>query len=163
MAIPLLVPELSSALKEDSDAQAKVSDDIVGIDFDPFLNSQDPCGRYDVGTTRLRAGRYRVAVHAVCDGARDQRPSVVVELTRAKAGWVIFSIHDPRQASDLRSVLRSLRASRNKGARLRRGRGFCRANIDCRERLASAYLGRRAERDAGAPRWTLFDEHSPRP
>ena len=83
MAIPLLVPELSSALKEDSDAQAKVSDDIVGIAFDPFLNSQDPCGRYDVGTTRLRAGRYRVAVHAVCDGARDQRPSVVVHARSA--------------------------------------------------------------------------------
>src|ERR1051325_600832 len=35
-------------LKEDSDAQAKVSGDIVGLDFDPFLAAQDPCQRYEV-------------------------------------------------------------------------------------------------------------------
>jgi hypothetical protein len=35
-------PQLALALKEDSAAQAKAEGEIVGLDFDPFLNSQDP-------------------------------------------------------------------------------------------------------------------------
>jgi hypothetical protein len=40
--------ELFRALQEDSDAQAKATD-LVGLDFDPFLNSQDPCEQYEAG------------------------------------------------------------------------------------------------------------------
>src|SRR5262245_28119445 len=39
-------PQLAQALKDDLAAQAKVSDDIVGIDFDPFLAAQDPSDSY---------------------------------------------------------------------------------------------------------------------
>jgi FlaG/FlaF family flagellin (archaellin) len=39
-------PELLTQLKEDSTAQAKAKGEIVGLDFDPFLNSQHPGERY---------------------------------------------------------------------------------------------------------------------
>jgi hypothetical protein len=34
-------PELASKLKEDLAAQEKSPGEIVGLDFDPFLNAQD--------------------------------------------------------------------------------------------------------------------------
>src|SRR5437588_560107 len=42
-------PELLQQLKEDSEAQAKAKGEIVGLDFDPFLNSQDPGEQYVAG------------------------------------------------------------------------------------------------------------------
>src|SRR5689334_19920193 len=43
-----LSSELVRRLREDADAQAKVKGEMVGLDFDPFLNAQDPCERYRV-------------------------------------------------------------------------------------------------------------------
>jgi hypothetical protein len=42
-------PEHLRALREDFEAQAQdITGNIVGLDFDPFLASQDPCARYEV-------------------------------------------------------------------------------------------------------------------
>src|SRR5207253_10846874 len=43
-------PQLVQELREDSAAQANVEGVIAGLDFDPFLDSQDPGERYEVGT-----------------------------------------------------------------------------------------------------------------
>ena len=40
---------LLAALKEDVAAQAAAKGEIVGLDFDPFLNTQDPAESYEVG------------------------------------------------------------------------------------------------------------------
>src|SRR5262245_7851900 len=45
----LLAPALRRALIEDYQASAADSTQVVGLDFDPFLNSQDPCSQYRVG------------------------------------------------------------------------------------------------------------------
>jgi hypothetical protein len=48
-------PELLRRLKEDGEAQARVRDEIVGLDFDPILYSQDPGGHYVVSRIKLKA------------------------------------------------------------------------------------------------------------
>jgi hypothetical protein len=63
-------PELAQALQRDSDAQAKVKDDIVGLDFDPFLNTQDPCQRFELGKVTQVKTAYRVEVFDICSGKK---------------------------------------------------------------------------------------------
>src|ERR1700730_4417086 len=87
--------ELSRQLKEDSQAQAKVTGEIVGIDFDPFLNSQDPDERYMVGKVTLKDGRYWVEVYAVRPGMKSEKPVVMPELARKDGGWLFVNFHYP--------------------------------------------------------------------
>ena len=49
-------PQLLQALADDAAAQAKVSDDVVGLDFDPFLYSQDPSKGFVLGPVVLGPG-----------------------------------------------------------------------------------------------------------
>src|SRR5215212_4808372 len=44
----LFSPQLLKALQNDADAQAKASGEIVGIDWDPFLNTQDPSRQFEI-------------------------------------------------------------------------------------------------------------------
>jgi hypothetical protein len=84
-------PPLARALQEDADAQAKVHDDIVGIDFDPILNSQDPCTKYRAGKAVPTATGFRVEVYeAKCEGGEiRKKPAVVVDLAPGGDSWVI--------------------------------------------------------------------------
>ena len=43
----LFNPDLVRALKIDSEAQSRAKGELVGIDFDPFVGSQDPADRYE--------------------------------------------------------------------------------------------------------------------
>src|SRR6266851_5844884 len=58
-------PELRRELTEDSEAQAKAVGEIVGLDFDPFLNSQDPSEHFVVGEIRRSNDRYFVEVYGM--------------------------------------------------------------------------------------------------
>lgn len=42
------------------------------IDFDPFLNSQDPCPRYKVTDVRSAGRSYRATVQPVCPNPNSQ-------------------------------------------------------------------------------------------
>ena len=75
---------LLTALRADADAQAKVTGEIVGLDFDPFLYSQDPCANFSTGTVTRRGSSYLVSVHAVSSGKRRARRGVLAEVRRAK-------------------------------------------------------------------------------
>src|SRR5579864_8103992 len=55
--------ELLNRLRKDSEAQSKVPGEIVGLEFDPFLNSQDPDERYIVGNIRFQGKRYWAEVY----------------------------------------------------------------------------------------------------
>jgi len=58
----LFAPELRQALERDIAASAKVKDEIVGLDFDPFLDSQDPDSPYRVAGVKQGKGRTLVTV-----------------------------------------------------------------------------------------------------
>jgi hypothetical protein len=83
--------ELLRALKEDSRAQARVKGVIIGLDFDPFLNTQDPCEGYELGNISRKENDYWVEVYSVCSGKRSEHPDVVCEVGRENGNWVFVN------------------------------------------------------------------------
>jgi len=101
-------PALLRALKEDEDAQAKAKE-IVGIDFDPFLASQDPCAPYKARNVVQKGDRFLVGVDIACDNVTAENPAVTVELVMRNGHWIFVNFHypDPKPSgSDLLSILK---------------------------------------------------------
>ena len=109
-------PQLARALREDSAAQAKSPGEIVGLDFDPFLNSQDPAERYEVGRIARKGERYRADIYGVFSGQKRKKPDVVAELLEKNGRWFFVNFHYPEDG-DLLTVLRLLRESRQKASK----------------------------------------------
>ena len=108
----LFAAALLDDLRSDADAQASSPDAIVGLDGDPFLDAQDFCEVYEVGTARHDGSRVLVEVRGNCSGGPDNAPDVVAELTRSGSGWVFVNFRYPQYNSDLVQVLRRLRRVR---------------------------------------------------
>jgi len=108
-----LAPALASALKADRAAAAKNKDEIVGLDGDPFLDSQDPCERYEVGTAAPGGTRALVPIYSICQGKRSPKPEFTVELLIQKDKWQIANIHFQR-GGDLMGLLAQLKKDREK-------------------------------------------------
>jgi hypothetical protein len=111
-----LSPELLHALREDYAAQANVPEEIVGLDGDPFLNSQDPSERFVVGDAKLVGDKCLVVVRGVSSGKK--REYVEPELARRNGRWVFVNFHygTTRSSSDENLVreLKALREDRRK-------------------------------------------------
>jgi len=105
----LLDSELVSALKADSVTQANATEGVVGLDFDPFLNTQDPDDHYVVGKTTRRGKRSLVEIYSVRSGKRSNKPDVIAELTWQRGSWVFVNFLYPNIRTDLLSVLKRLR------------------------------------------------------
>lgn len=106
---------LYQALKADSEAQAR-SKELVGLDFDPFLNSQDPDTRYDVRAVKQAGEHCSAEVFGVGDSGKRTQPDVVAELTRAGEDWIFTNFQYPSLKTDLLQVLKRLAADRRKPA-----------------------------------------------
>ena len=108
-------PALLRALREDHEAQAEV-DKIVGLDFDPFLASQDPSERFVVGTVKLVGDKCLAVVRGVSAGK--EREHVVPESAYRNGRWLFVNFHYPESKSpsgeNLVSILNLLRAKRQK-------------------------------------------------
>jgi hypothetical protein len=102
-------PELARLLQEDSDAQARCSE-IVGIDFDPFLFSQDPAERYEVGAIHQRGRFFRADVYGIQAGNRNRSPDVVAEFAQNGDRWTFVNFYYTNPNADLLSILKSPRA-----------------------------------------------------
>jgi hypothetical protein len=111
-----LSPELISALKIDVEAQKKVKDDNVGLDFDPFLNSQDPCDRYVAGKVSSQAEHYLVEVNCAQRGRKESKPDVVADIIQKDGQWLIvnFRYLGSDGDSDMLTMLKLLREERKK-------------------------------------------------
>jgi len=107
-------PALYQALEADATAQAKVKGDIVGLDFDPFLYSQDPCERYEPTQAVRQRGGFRVTVVPTCSGRKDPDAAVLADVEPQNNTWVFANFADHEGKNDLRSTLRSLAADRRK-------------------------------------------------
>jgi hypothetical protein len=99
--------ELRRALVQDSVAQARAKGEINGLDFDPFLNSQDPCDSYVARGVRRDGAGFAVEVYGACRVAKDARPDVVVELAPRGNSWVIRDLRYSANR-DLLGLLRRL-------------------------------------------------------
>ncbi len=104
--------KLAEALGEDADAQAKADGDLVGLDFDPFLNSQDPSDRYEVGKITPKGERYSVAIYGMISDKRSKTPDVIAVVERHNGHWQFVNFYYPTNGGNLLTVLRFLRKSR---------------------------------------------------
>ncbi|HZZ32135.1 MAG TPA: hypothetical protein VFE10_09095 [Phenylobacterium sp.] len=103
--------QLTDALRADLRASARVRDEVVGLDFDPFLGSQDPDPKYQVGDVRRAGATWLAKVHGVRSGRRSTRPDVTAEVARGANGWLFVNFHYP-DGLDLLATLAELRRSR---------------------------------------------------
>jgi hypothetical protein len=109
-----LSPDLYRALKADDIAQKKVTDDVVGLDFDPFLNTQDPYPHYKIGKITERNGMFIAEVRG--SGSTSREPDVIAELSRQSGRWVFVDFLYPG-TDDLLGVLKKLAKERASSSR----------------------------------------------
>jgi hypothetical protein len=108
----LFAPSLLASLQEDAKVRAAAVGEIDGLDFEPFLNSQDPCGNYTVGpATSTQASKpdgVVVFVRAACDRARGPEPGFSVEVALHAGAWQFVNVYYGPPAGDLVALLRRL-------------------------------------------------------
>jgi len=80
---PVLSQELIDLIVKD-EKQSKATGEVGNLDFDPFLNSQDPEGKYLV--TKVEAS------NATCK-ATIAHAHIVAELKLSGASWIFVNFH----------------------------------------------------------------------
>jgi hypothetical protein len=103
--------ELLEALKDDAAAEAQSGDESDGLDFDPFMNSQDPAERYEVGSVSQDGPTFLANVYAVASGKRSAEPSVIAALAHKDGHWLFVNFRYPGN-DDLLTILRVLKEGR---------------------------------------------------
>jgi len=122
-------PELFHALQEDLKAQAKSTDDVAWLDFDPFVNSQDAAEHYVVGLVKLKSENTCWAeIHADWSGEKSKEAYVAAESLNEGAQWHFINFQYSTANSDfsasvssggLLGLLKDLREARQKAAKAR--------------------------------------------
>lgn len=108
--------ELESKLKDDDAASALFPDEIVGLDYDPFLNAQDVGEKYTATNVSKVGQKFRVDVFSTFDGKKSNKPIVIPELILANGTWTFVNFIYPGERSasneDLISALNQLKKNR---------------------------------------------------
>jgi hypothetical protein len=107
-------PGLLKALKADAEASARVKDDIVGLDFDPFLSSQDPASRYEARGVTWQGEKCAVEIWSASPAAKSKKPDAVAEVVFVRGHWEFENFRYPELSTDLVSVLAQLEKDRRK-------------------------------------------------
>jgi hypothetical protein len=106
-------PRLIAALKEDFEASSKHSEEIVSLDWDPFLCSQELEDRYEGVDIKKQGKNYLVTVYGVSGGKRNPEPNVIAEVAKCGDHWIFVNFHSPH-GGDMLNDLKELKQSRNK-------------------------------------------------
>ncbi|TPM16301.1 hypothetical protein [Mesorhizobium sp. B2-3-5] len=109
-------PRLLEALREDLAAQSKVSGEIVGLDFDPFLFSQDPAEFYQAGKSSNHGGVYSVELHEVVGAKPSTATDVTAQIEIENGSWRFVNFVYP-DGNDLLKVLEILKSDRESPAK----------------------------------------------
>ena len=104
---------LIAALKEDFEASSKHPEEIVGLDWDPFLCSQELDDRYEVGDIKRQGQNYLVKLYGVSGGKRNPEPNVIAEVAQSGNHWIFINFLSPH-GGDMLNDLKELKQSRNK-------------------------------------------------
>lgn len=111
-------PSLLAALDADGAAQAKDSTDVVGLDWDPFLESQEVCDPYTVTGAVLSGDTVNVSVKAMCKEMTPHTgPDVIAQVRRAATGWVFVDFRHADNKGSLRQDLVQLKRERDSTSR----------------------------------------------
>jgi len=105
--------ELLKALKEDALASSKSPGEIVGLDWDPFLNSQEQIERCVIGNISSKNGSFRVDIYDILGGKKDKKPNIIAEVKQENGHWIFVNFWNP-DGGNLLSELRELSKSRKK-------------------------------------------------
>ncbi|MGH9553610.1 MAG: hypothetical protein ACRD3W_29785 [Terriglobales bacterium] len=107
-------PELAKQLKEDLAAAAKTPSEIVGLDFDPILNSQEQEEQYKAVKVTTKGSSFLVEVCSVSGGKTEAQPAVEPELIQSGGKWQFVNFHYnvDKKPDDLLHILKSLRDER---------------------------------------------------
>jgi len=109
----LLNPSLLQALQEDVAAQKKSRDDLEGLDYDPFMLSQDPDPRYLAKRITKKGAFYYVYMHRVLEKSRKVAEcAVIAQVENSKGHWRFNNFIDPQNGWDLRGSLKELKKGR---------------------------------------------------
>jgi hypothetical protein len=110
--------ELFRLLKEDRDEQANDPGEITGIDFDPFLNSQDPSDHFSVVGITRKGSSYWVDVRGIRSGKRQEH--VIPELIQHDGRWILVNFHYGKNKwtddANLLSILKEHHPDREKNS-----------------------------------------------
>lgn len=104
--------KLRDMLRDDYAAQLKTSGEIVGIDFDPFLASQDPSSRIAVGSVTMDGENFLVEVKTGARGLKAGGADVVAEVRASNGHYTFSNFHYPK-SEDLQSILSTLKRQRD--------------------------------------------------
>ncbi len=116
----VFTPELLRALRADLAASSRAKDDVVGLDWDPFMGGQEPCVPMRVDVVTRRADTLFVAMRGQCtDIPPRAAPDAVPGLVRGARGWAIADIRHGGDLGSLRQDLAELAAQRDSSARRR--------------------------------------------
>lgn len=110
-------PNLLKQLKDDLAASKKSKDEVVGLDFDPFLDTNaEPFAKYTATKVTKKNNSYLVQVDGSGGGRTDHtRILPEVECKAGKCQFVNFHYTEAKPPDDnLLGVLKSLRENRSK-------------------------------------------------
>ena len=82
----------------------------MGIDWDPFLATQDPCESFEIQKVTADANGGSVEVRTSCYYV-DSLPDVVAQVVRRGEGWVFANFAYPREKTDLLKILSEMHAA----------------------------------------------------
>lgn len=108
-----LSPQLYEALKNDSASQAK--GELVGLDYDPFLNTQEPAVHYETGAISWVNGKCTVEVWRSSKNEtaeKSDKPALVAELEQHNQRWRFTDFIYPTENTDLLKQLEQLKKAR---------------------------------------------------
>ena len=112
----VLSPELYRRLKKDRAAQENCPGYICGLDFDPFLYSQDPSAHFKALSVTHKGSGYWVEVYGIESGKR--REHVIPELIQQNGHWIFVNFHYGKNKwtddSNLLRILKDLQGGRQK-------------------------------------------------
>ena len=111
-------PALVTALRADSAASVANPGEVVGLDMDPFLNSQDPCNRYAPTAVRRDGATFLVDVvgSGGCPSHREPDVTVRIAFRGTTPVFVNFLYLKPAN-DDLLHLLAQLASERAKKPR----------------------------------------------
>lgn len=114
-------PSLLRMLKEDAAAQAKVTGELVGLDFDPVLATNDtPYETYAVGKVYAKGGTYWGEIYGIHDKKQSDKPVLQPEMAFRNGHWQFVNFHyQPGKYpvnENLISILEVLKKDREKSA-----------------------------------------------
>lgn len=103
--------QLAVLIQSDSDAQRKAKE-LIGLDFDPFLNSQDPSEQFGVKSVDKKSYACLVTVDGFSSGIKREELVAEVRFTNDRWQFSNFYYADGENRHDLMGLLRRLAADR---------------------------------------------------